>query len=147
MSFQVVFWYWWALAAVLLVFEMLLPGVVFLFVAVGAAVAGAVVLVAPGLSLELQLVIFAVGAVASAAALRPTLRRLQEGRTAEPTMNARGQSVVGRIVVLDTPILNGRGRINLGDGSWTVTGPDMVAGAKVRVKSVDGNELSVEPAP
>ena len=147
MSFQVVFWYWWALAAVLLVFEMLLPGVVFLFVAVGAAVAGAVVLVAPGLSLELQLVIFAVGAVASAAALRPTLRRLQEGRTAEPTMKARGQSLVGRIVVLDTPILNGRGRINLGDGSWTVTGPDMVAGAKVRVKSVDGNELSVEPAP
>ena len=147
MSFQVVFWYWWALAAVLLVFEMLLPGVVFLFVAVGAAVAGAVVLVAPGLSLELQLVIFAVGAVASAAALRPTLRRLQESRTAEPTMNARGQSLVGRTVVLDTPILNGRGRINLGDGSWTVTGPDMVAGAKVRVKSVDGNELSVEPAP
>lgn len=147
MSFQVVFWYWWALAAVLLIFEMLLPGVVFLFVSVGAAVAGAVVLVAPGLSLELQLVIFAVGAVASAAALRPTLRRLQESRTAEPTMNARGQSLVGRTVVLDTPILNGRGRIKLGDGSWTVTGPDMVAGAKVRVKSVDGNELSVEPAP
>ena len=138
MSFQVVFWYWWALAAVLLVFEMLLPGVVFLFVAVGAAVAGAVVLVAPGLSLELQLVIFAVGAVASAAALRPTLRRLQEGRTAEPTMNARGQSVVGRIVVLDTPILNGRGRVSVGDGSWSVTGPDMVSGARVRVTAVTG---------
>ncbi|NDH64060.1 MAG: NfeD family protein, partial [Alphaproteobacteria bacterium] len=60
MSFQVVFWYWWALAAVLLVFEMLLPGVVFLFLAAGALAAGAVLLASPGLSLELQLVIFAV---------------------------------------------------------------------------------------
>ena len=39
--FKVVFWYWWALAAVLLVCEMMLPGVVFLFLAIGAAVAGA----------------------------------------------------------------------------------------------------------
>ena len=147
MSFQVVFWYWWALAAVLLVFEMLLPGVVFLFLAVGALASGAVLLAAPGLSLELQLVIFAVVAVASAIALRPTLRRLQQSRTAEPSMNARGESLVGKIVVLDAPILNGRGRIKLGDGSWSVTGPDMVAGAKVRVRGVDGNELKVEPAP
>ena len=147
MSFQVVFWYWWALAAVLLVFEMLLPGVVFLFLAVGALASGAVLLAAPGLSLELQLVIFAVVAVASAVALRPTLRRLQQSRTAEPSMNARGESLVGKIVVLDAPILNGRGRIKLGDGSWSVTGPDMVAGAKVRVRGVDGNELKVEPAP
>ncbi len=147
MSFQVVFWYWWALAAVLLVFEMLLPGVVFLFLAVGALASGAVLLAAPGLSLELQLVIFAVGAVASAVALRPTLRRLQQSRTAEPSMNARGESLVGKIVVLDAPILDGRGRIKLGDGSWSVTGPDMAAGAKVRVRGVDGNELRVEPAP
>ena len=147
MSFQVVFWYWWALAAVLLVFEMLLPGVVFLFLAIGALASGAVLLAAPGLSLELQLVIFAVVAVASAVALRPTLRRLQQSRTAEPSMNARGESLVGKIVVLDAPILNGRGRIKLGDGSWSVTGPDMAAGAKVRVRGVDGNELRVEPAP
>jgi len=147
MSFQVVFWYWWALAAVLLVFEMLLPGVVFLFLAIGALASGAVLLAAPGLSLELQLVIFAVVAVASAVALRPTLRRLQQSRTAEPSMNARGESLVGKIVVLDAPILDGRGRIKLGDGSWSVTGPDMAAGAKVRVRGVDGNELRVEPAP
>ncbi len=147
MSFQVVFWYWWALAAVLLVFEMLLPGVVFLFLAAGALAAGAVLLASPGLSLELQLVIFAVVAVGSAVALRPTLRRLQQTRTGEPGMNARGESLVGKVVVLDAPILNGRGRIKLGDGSWSVTGPDMVAGARVRVRGVDGNELRVEPAP
>ena len=146
MSFQIVFWYWWVLAAILLVLEMTLPGVVFLFLAIGAAASGALLAVAPGTSLEAQLGVFAVFAVASALALRPTLRRLQ-GRVAASTLNARGDALVGRTFVLDTPILGGRGRAKLGDGSWIITGPDMVAGARVRVAAVNGTELKVEPAP
>lgn len=145
--FKVVFWYWWALAAVLLVFEMLLPGVVFLFLALGAAVAGLLLLVAADLSLEWQLAVFALVAVASAIGLRPSLRRLQASDSPPNTINARGASLVGQIIVLDAPILNGRGRVSLGDGSWSVTGPDMVKGAKVRVAAVKGTELVVEPAP
>jgi membrane protein implicated in regulation of membrane protease activity len=145
-GFKIIFWYWWALAAVLLVFEMLLPGVVFLFLAIGATAAGFGLLVASDLSLELQLVLFAVFAVGSAVALRPTLRRLQN-RTAAANINARAASLIGKTFVLDQPILAGRGRVKLGDGSWIVTGPDMVAGARVRVAAVDGTELKVEPAP
>ena len=136
-----------ALAAVLLVFEMMLPGVVFLFLALGAVAAGAFMLVAADLSLELQLFVFAVVSVGSAVALRPTLKRLQQGRAQDATINARGDAMIGRIIVLDAPILQGRGRVKVGDGSWTVTGPDMVAGAKVRVTAVNGTELAVEPAP
>ncbi|MBI3198294.1 MAG: NfeD family protein [Rhodospirillales bacterium] len=145
--FKVVFWYWWALAALLLVFEMMLPGVVFLFLAIGAAAAGAFLLAMADLSLEWQLGIFAVVAVVSAVGLRPTLRRLQARDAAPNTINARGDSLVGRTIVLDAPILNGRGRVVLGDGSWTVTGPDMAAGARVRVTAVNGTELAVVPAP
>ncbi|HTR82890.1 MAG TPA: NfeD family protein [Reyranella sp.] len=143
---KIVFWYWWALAAVLMVFEMLAPGVVFMFLAIGAVASGLVLLISSESSLELQLAVFAVIAVASAVALRPTLKRLQQ-RSAEPTLNARGDAMVGKIFVLDQPILAGRGRVVLGDGSWIVTGPDMVAGAKVRVAGVNGTELKVEPAP
>jgi membrane protein implicated in regulation of membrane protease activity len=142
-----VFWHWWALAAVLLVFEMMLPGVVFLFLAVGATASGLFLLVVPALSIELQLVVFAVVSVASAVGLRPTLKRLQMRRKDDPNLNARGDSLVGRTIVLDAPILRGQGRVKLGDGSWTVTGPDMAAGARVRVVGVDGTELRVEPAP
>jgi inner membrane protein len=143
---KIVFWYWWVLAAILFIFEMLLPGVVFLFLAIGAAVAGFGLLVIGDLSLEMQLALFAVFTVGSAIGLRPTLRRLQSHST-EPNLNARGQALVGKIFVLDQPILAGRGRVKLGDGSWIVTGPDMVAGARVRVTAVDGTELKVEPAP
>ena len=143
--FKVVFWYWWALAALMLVCEMLLPGVVFLFLAIGAAVAGLVLLIAADLSLEIQLVVFAIVSVASAIGLRRYLRGLQPGTAS--VLNARGEALVGKVFVLDQPILAGRGRIKLGDGSWIVTGPDMVAGAKVRVAAVNGTELRVEPAP
>jgi inner membrane protein len=147
MSLKIIFWYWWALAAVLLVFEMMLPGVVFLFLAIGAAAAGAFLLVASDLGLELQLFVFAVVSVASAVVLRPTLKRLQQGRAADASLNARGEALVGRTIVLDAPILSGQGRVKLGDGSWTVTGPDMAAGSRVRVTAVNGTELKVEPAP
>jgi len=142
--FKVVFWYWWALAAVLLVCEMMLPGVVFLFLAIGAGAAGAMLLIAGDVSLEIQLVVFAIVSVVSAIGLRRYLRGLLPRAS---TLNARGESLVGQIFVLDQPILGGRGRIKLGDGSWSITGPDMVAGAKVRVAAVSGTELRVEPAP
>ena len=146
MSFHIVFWYWWALAAVLLIFEMMLPGVVFLFLSVGAALAGMLLVLEPEMSVEMQLGIFAVVSVASAVGLRPLLRGMQK-RSDDPNLNARGNSMIGKVLVLDQPILSGRGRVTLGDGSWSVTGPDMVAGAKVRVAAVDGTELRVEPAP
>jgi membrane protein implicated in regulation of membrane protease activity len=147
MSFKIIFWYWWALAAVLLVFEMMLPGIVFLFLSIGALASGAVLLIVSDLSLELQLLVFAIVSVASAVLLRPALRRLQGGRPIDANLNARGDSLVGKTIVLDTPILGGQGRVKLGDGSWTVTGPDMAAGSRVRVAAISGNELRVEPAP
>ena len=145
--FRILFWYWWALAAVLLVLEMMLPGVVFLFLAIGAGTAGLFLLVMSDLSIELQLLTFAVVSVVAAVGLRKTLRRLQYIDSKPNSLNARGDALLGRVIVLDGPILNGRGRVSLGDGSWSVTGPDMVKGAKVRVKSVNGTELTVEPAP
>jgi inner membrane protein len=144
-GFHIVFWYWWALAAVLLIFEMMLPGVVFLFLCVGAAIAGMLMVLEPEMSVEMQLVVFAVVSVASAVGLRPLLRGMQK-RSDDPNLNARGNAMIGKVFVLDQPILRGRGRMIMGDGSWTVTGPDMVAGAKVRVAAVDGTELRVEPA-
>ena len=143
---KVLFWYWWALGAAFLVLEMLLPGVVFLFLAIGTLAAGLFLFVVPDLSIELQLLTFAVVSVVAAAGLRRTLRRLQYIDSKPNSLNARGDALVGQTIVLDAPILNGRGRVTLGDGSWSVTGPDMVKGARVRVKAVNGTELAVEPA-
>jgi inner membrane protein len=126
--------------------EMMMPGIVFLFLAIGAAVSGLSLLFAPHIALEFQLFVFAVVAVASAVLLRPMLHRLQNRRH-DPKINARGAAMIGQTFFLDKPLLGGRGRATLADGSWTITGPDMAAGAKVRVAAVNGTELRIEPAP
>ena len=81
--------------------------------------------------------IFAVVSVVSAVGLRRTLAPAAARRRRRPDPQRPGRRLVGRIIVLDAPILNGRGRVMLGDGSWTVTGPDMVGG---RQGARDGGE-------
>jgi membrane protein implicated in regulation of membrane protease activity len=48
--------------------------------------------------------------------------------------------------VLVEPIEHGSGKAKLGDGVWKVSGPELPAGARVRVVGVDGVVLKVIPA-
>jgi hypothetical protein len=61
-----------------------------------------------------------------------------------PHLSQRGQSLVGRVFVLETPIKDGEGRIRVDDSSWRVTGVDRFAGARVRVVRVEGSTLVVD---
>lgn len=64
----------------------------------------------------------------------------------EPRLNARGDKHVGRLIVIEQPIDAGRGRVRIGDGWWSVEGPDLETGARVRVVGVRGAVLIVERA-
>jgi len=48
-----------------------------------------------------------------------------------------------REFILDEAIVNGRGRMRVDDGIWTVEGTDLPAGSKVRVTEVSGATLRV----
>lgn len=141
------FWHWLALAGVLLLFEMLIPGIFFMFVAAGAATVGVVMLFAPGLPLTWQLLIFIAVAIVTAYAGRKYLTRFQHRRseTDVDTLNRRGSEFVGQFVTLVEPIVAGRGRARVGDTTWIVTGPDTPAGALVEVVASNGVELRVKP--
>ena len=138
------FWWWWVAAAVLMVCELALPGVLFLFLAIGAAFVGLLLLLWPSMAFEVELLVFAVTSVIAALLLRPVIATRLKGK-AHATLNARAAALVGQIVKLEEPIISGRGRARVGDGSWAVRGPDMVAGAEVRIIGVEGAELLVEP--
>jgi membrane protein implicated in regulation of membrane protease activity len=45
---------------------------------------------------------------------------------------------------LKLPIEDGKGRLYLGDGMWTILGDDMPAGKRVRITGVDGIRFLVE---
>jgi len=141
-------WSWWILGLVLLVAELLVPGVFLIWIGAAAIVVGAFSLALWNTALwgwHIQLLLFAVLSVVFAI----LGRRLYAGRgqtSDEPLLNRRGESLVGRLATLHEPISNGRGRIHLDDTWWTVIGPDLPSGTRVKVTSATGRDLTVEAA-
>ena len=60
-----------------------------------------------------------------------------------PLLNRRGEQMVGRTATLSEPIREGRGRIQLGDTLWRVSGPDLPVGARVRVVKAAEQDLEL----
>ncbi|MGE4280652.1 MAG: NfeD family protein [Magnetospirillum sp.] len=140
-----VFWHWLVAGVVLIGAEALVPGTYLLWPGIAAFITGMVAYMAPGLGWEVHAVIFAVLTVLTAVAGRRLYAKLKEPQSQAPLLNKRAAQLVGSVHTLDTPILDGYGRMKLGDTTWKVAGPDLPTGAKVKVVDSDGIVLKVEP--
>ena len=128
---------------VLLALELVAPGGVLIWLGAAALVTGGVALLV-NVYWPLQFVVFGVLALAAIWLwLRP---RKPEEPTDRPFLNRRTERFIGHEAVLDEPIRDGEGRVAIGDTTWRVTGPDLAAGARVRVVDADGAVLRVEAA-
>ena len=136
------FWHWWVLAVLLLALEVAAPGTFFLWLAIAAALVGLIVLIVPDLPWQLQVLLFALGGIGAVVAWRAYAKR-HPPVSEDPTLNRRGAQYVGQIFHLTEPIRDGRGRMNVDDTMWRVAGPDLPAGAKVRVTGIEGTTLQV----
>lgn len=135
---------WWSLALVLAAAEVLAPGYFLLWIGIGAAATGFVVMLLPQLGVLAQAVAFTVLAFLSCVAYWRWLRpRLQRSEYSDTTLNRRGASLIGRRLVLSEAIHEGRGRVRVGDGVWLATGPDLPAGSEVEVIAAEGILLKV----
>lgn len=139
-------WGWWIAAVILVVLEIAIPGAVFLWMGIAAGVVGGIVLFAPTLGWQYQFLIFAVLSVVSVLVARRYLRT-RPITTDQPSLNRRGSQYIGRTFTLGEPIVDGRGRLHVDDTMWRIDGPDLEAGAKVKVVGIDGVVLKVEPLP
>jgi len=142
-EFEFSFWYWWVLGLILLILEVFAPGAFFLWMGISAGVVGVIAWLVPSLSIEWQMLIFTVIAIASVVGWRTYLRK-NPVETDQPSLNRRGEQYVGRVFTLDAPIVNGVGKIRVDDTMWRIEGTDCEAGGKVRVVGVDGVNLKVE---
>jgi inner membrane protein len=135
---------WWILALVLIAIEVIMPGYFMLWIGIAAALTGVFVLIVPGASLIAQALAFAVLAFVSCAAYWYGLRpRLQHDAPGARTLNRRAEQMIGCRYVLIEPIVNGRGKAQVGDGQWLVGGSDLPVGRTVEVVAVDGSTLLV----
>lgn len=135
--------FWAVLALVLFAAEALLPGASLMWLGLAAAAMMAVMLIAPGLDILAQAILFAVFAIASVLIYRRWFRARAQVSD-KPLLNRRADQLIGQTAVLEQAIVRGRGRIQLADTYWSVEGPDLPAGAAVRIVATDGMTLRVQ---
>jgi len=138
-------WVWWILAGLLLIVELLLAGIFFVWLGIAAAIMGVIDFLSPPLSWQVEVLIFALLSAVLVIAGRPWLKRRQALESDQPNLNRRINDYVGKSYVLDEAIINGRGKVKIDDTLWEVTGPDLPQGAWVRIIGIDGLRLRVMP--
>ena len=141
--------YGWLIAGiVLLVLEVLAPGVYLLFFGVAAIIVGINVVIVGGtgwLGWEQQVVAFVVLSVVCVLLGRSWYGTNGETTADAGTLNRRTRRLVGREATLAEAISDGRGRVAIDDSWWTVSGPDLPRKTRVRITGADGSVLTVEP--
>ncbi len=138
---------WAAIALLLFAAEALAPGAFMLWMGFAAVAVFLGVLLVPDIPVLAQVAAFVVLSFVSIQVYRKYVRgRGRERQSDRPTLNQRALQHVGRTVALERAILSGIGRVKIGDAFWDVAGPDLPAGAPVKVVAVDGMTLRVEPA-
>lgn len=136
-------WTWLAIGLILAAAEMAVPGVFLIWLAGAAIITGILAWLLP-IGFALQIVIFALLAVAAVI----VARRYLQGHPihdADPLMNQRGARLIGETAIVTQPIEGGTGRVRIGDGEWLARGQDIPAGVRVRITGSDGAVLLVEP--
>lgn len=138
-------WFWFILAGLLLIGELLSPGVFLMWLAGAAAITG-VLDVALAMSWTAEILVFGVTSLLSVLASWKYVTRSWNPPSDQPHLNKRQGAYVGRVFVLEQPIINGSGKLRIEDALWDVDGPDLPVGAKVKVTGVKGFRLTAEGA-
>ncbi len=134
-------WTWMIVGVALLALEIAAPGAFFLWFGL-AAIAVGVLSLFVAVPWQAQLLIFVVLATLVVLIGRRYFSRAGDDQVSTG-LNQRGQRLVGTIVVLSEPIVDGKGRVRIDDTTWRVIGPNMVSGTRVRVVHADGALLTV----
>ena len=142
---EMVFWHWWAIAILLMCIEIFAPAAFFIWCGIAAVIVGIALLVMPEMIWQIQFLLFSIFSVVAVIVGRSYLRKRGAMDTDQPNLNQRGQQYVGRVFTLETAIVNGTGRVNVDDSSWRIEGSDIEAGNKIKVTSINGSTLIVEP--
>ncbi|MGL4324936.1 MAG: NfeD family protein [Beijerinckiaceae bacterium] len=138
--------YVWLIAGLALAtLEMIAPGVYLLWFGLAGIITGLILFLAP-LGFSGEIITFAVLSLIMVVIGRQMTRKITGGEGEQPNLNLRSAALIGRTVTLTSPIENGMGRISIDDTIWRVTGPDFVAGKKVKVVGLadGGTVLQVE---
>ena len=135
-------WSWWVLALVLLGLEITAPGMIFIWLAVGAIAAGGLAL-SIDTGWQTEVIVFVIASTIAVLVGRNWLKRKGVSGTDQPHLNSRVQALIGREFTLGTAIENGVGQVRIDDTVWRARGPNLPSGTQVRVTGCEGTTLQV----
>ncbi len=137
----------WLIAAMLLAGgELALPGVFLIFLAVAAAATGLATLALPALPLIAQLGAFAAWSMVAVAIGQRWYRKYPVD-SSDPMLNDRGARLIGEVVTVVAPIVDGEGRVRVADGEWTALGQDLPASARATITGIRDGKLLITRLP
>ncbi len=131
-------WQWMSLGVAFLTFELMFPGIFMVWFGISGLLTAALVHLL-GFSGAPAIVIFLILGV-----LICMLGHKHQNKKAKFYVENVGKMVIGKIITLQNPITNGQVRAKICDGYWTLNGPDLPVGTKVKVVEVSGHSLVVE---
>ena len=138
-------WTWVIGGIILTALEMAAPGFFLIWLGLAALIVGGINF-ALHLSWEANGILFAALAIVLVLVGKKLTWRKGDDEATVMQLNQRAQALIGRVVKLDQPIIEGEGRVRFDDAIWTAKGPDLPVGAKVRVVGVAGKVVTVEAA-
>ncbi len=135
---------WASMALVLIAAETLVPGAFLLWLGFAAAAVWALLFFVPMEPLW-QAIAFVVLSFVSVG-IYVKFFRGQEKESDQPLLNRRGEQLVGQVFLLEQAIVDGRGRLKIGDAFWVAEGPELPQGTRVRVIAARNMSLQVQAA-
>ena len=138
-------WFWWIVAGVLLLLELMTPGVFSMWLAFAAASVG-ITDYFIDLSWQLELLAFAGFSLVYVYLARPWYSKSKLQNSDQPNLNQRIYGFVGKSFVLANPSSMARANSILKEPAGTCLGPNLAKGATVRVTAVEGMKLRVTEA-
>ena len=141
---QVSAWHWASLAIILLVFETLGTAGFLIGSAIAAFLMSIIVAISPDIDWKWQLAIFSSAALVFSLIYLKRFAKFNEN-TDQPNLNNRAAQLIGNRYTLKEAIVNGQGRIQVGDTFWKIIcDDDLEAATKIEVIDADSMTLTVK---
>lgn len=137
------YWGWLTAGMILMVLEVITPGIFFMWIGIGAFITGFIAFLAPNLSPEVLGAIFAVLSVIAVIVGKKIVAKKEPPET---TLNNRMNSYIGQTFQAYEAFKDGRGKVSVGDSLWlALAKTDIPTDTAVKVIGVKGTYLEVEP--
>lgn len=137
-------WHWASLGIILLVLEIMGTAGFLIGSAIAAFLMSAIVSIDPDLSWKWQLAVFSISAAIFSLIYLKRFANFNEN-TDQPNLNNRAAQLIGKRYTLNEAIINGQGRIQVGDTFWKIScDDDLEASTQIEVTAVDSMTLIVK---